>query len=174
MKSLITLLFICYSLSINCQYNLCSENGVLVGVSHNSEQGVTYQWSSNGGEIIGDEILFNSVGVYTIELTAFLNGCESIDKAIIRIDTCEEWTFYAPNSFAPDGVNKMWSVKGWNIVVKNVLIFNRWGLLVWDSVEAWDGIGMSGNVCEGVHVWQCWFDTPKGLKMEQGSVTVVR
>jgi gliding motility-associated-like protein len=75
--------------------------------------------------------------------------------------------FYVPNSFTPDDdeFNETWGpvfTKGFDAFNFNLLIFNRWGEVVWESHDAdarWDGsFGVDGLDCPvGVYVWKIDF-----------------
>jgi hypothetical protein len=156
------------------QYEICDEP-ISIQASHITQQGVTYTWSVNTGYVTDDGLwTISEAGSYVITLTAIAGGCEVTDKQIVRIDSCSEWTFYAPNALVPEGTNETWKPTGYNINITNILIFNRWGLFVWEGIGAWDGMASNGDECEGVFVWQCYFDTSDGKQFRQGSVTVVR
>jgi gliding motility-associated-like protein len=67
-------------------------------------------------------------------ISSLSNTAEAVPKAIL----------YIPSAFTPngDGVNDKFGVKAQNITDFNLLIFNRWGELVFESnniSDLWDG-----------------------------------
>ena len=83
---------------------------------------------------------------------------------------------FVPNAFAPKGVNKMF-LPVTQFVSKSdfhVRIFNRWGLLVWETTkdtEGWDG----GNYEGGVYVWQIDYKNARGEYIEKiGKLVLIR
>lgn len=173
MKSLIAF-FAVLPLFGMSQHQYCGEP-IDISLSHNIESGVVYNWSVSTGYVTDEnQWVIEGIGDFVVTLTASLNGCETIDKKLIVVDSCTEWTFYAPNAFVPDGVNNKWRPDGFNIDIKTIFIFNRWGLIVWEGQGYWNGFDLDQNICDGVYVWQCYFDTPDGHMYRTGSVTVVR
>jgi hypothetical protein len=114
----------------------------------------------------------NRTGTFIIELTVIgENGCTSTDKRTIIADSCKEWTYYAPNAFVPDGVNKTWIPVGENITIDLIRIFTREGQVIFEGVSEWDG----GEFMGGVYVYTCDYTTISGLKLRDlGRVTLVR
>ena len=98
-------------------------------------------------------------GVYPITLIVETErGC--IDTVTIDFHVVEDILFYAPNSFTPDGDehNQLWqiSVAGIDIYDFELLIFNRWGEVVWESHDpsvGWDGTLSGKEVPTGMYVW---------------------
>ncbi|PCJ84747.1 MAG: hypothetical protein COA57_08615, partial [Flavobacteriales bacterium] len=96
--------------------------------------------------------------------------------------------YYAhiPNAFTPngDGINDYFFPKGVGIEpVKEykLLIFDRWGDLIFDSYrldDPWDGtaraMGGSSTVQNGVYVWRVEFTDVTGIEHNQmGHVTLL-
>ena len=97
----------------------------------------------------------------------------------------EDVLFYAPNTFTPDGdeFNQTWKVEVSGIDEFNfeLLIFNRWGEIVWESRDpnvGWDGTyGKDGRpVQDGTYAWVARVAVPyNDDKLEySGSINVIR
>ncbi len=94
----------------------------------------------------------------TLYVTTEHNCRDSITKNVtIEADVI----IYAPNTFTPDGDanNNSWRVyiEGIDIYDYRMMIFNKWGEIVWESYNpesSWDGsfAGM-GLVQDGTYVW---------------------
>lgn len=86
-------------------------------------------------------------------------GC--IDTAYAVVIVFPDVLIYVPNTFTPDGnqYNNMWkpSIIGLSDDGYELLVFNRWGELVWETQnlqEAWDGTYKNVRVKEGTYVWK--------------------
>ena len=90
---------------------------------------------------------------YTVYFTD-QNGCTDQDQVHISFDAI----IYVPNTFTPDldNFNPIFAPKGGNIKEYHLLIFNRWGELLFESFNfnvGWDGT-YGGEVCQdGTYVW---------------------
>lgn len=92
---------------------------------------------------------YADTGTYTITLvTSNQYGCVDTSFQTIIIDP--DFAFYIPNSFTPndDGVNDSFSGKGVFIKEYKMMIYDRWGNLVFfsnDINDAWDGKANYGD-----------------------------
>jgi hypothetical protein len=170
MRLLAILLLSIIPFGIIAQINYCRDTVINLSTTLNA----AYQWNING-EISNEqtaELLINRTGIFIIELTVIgENGCSSIDKRTIQVDSCKEWTYYAPNAFVPDGTNKTWIPVGENIKIDWIRIFTREGQVIFEGVTEWDGDKWPG----GVYVYTCDYTTITGAKYRDlGRVTLVR
>ena len=85
-------------------------------------------------------------------------GCR--DSILVSIDILPEYIFFAPSSFTPngDGINDMFFGKGFGIKKFEMFIYNRWGDLIWetrDQYEGWSGYANDGDreAQQGVYVY---------------------
>lgn len=91
---------------------------------------------------------------------------------------------YIPNAFTPNGdlLNDSWTWALPEDVAGSVVVFDRWGGVVWegpvsgDSPNAWDGLDTRGNACAaGVYGWRLTTSNPVADQREwTGWVNVVR
>ena len=107
----------------------------------------------------------------------------SEDDGSCVYDLCNE--IFAPNTFTPnnDGLND-----GWAIITDNecwlqwkILIYNRWGQLVWESSlpnEVWSGSNYNGNyyVADGIYVYSVKGVgyNPNNTFQKSGYITIFR
>jgi gliding motility-associated-like protein len=107
-------------------------------------------------------------GQYTVMLIASSPiGC--VDTAYSIIQIYEELIFYVPNTFTPDNDNfnpvfKPIFTSGFDPFDYNLMIFNRWGEVIFESNNAevgWDGTyGSNGEIemCQdGTYTWKIEF-----------------
>ncbi len=117
------------------------------------------------------------------EITIYLlheSGCMFESTFIIRIKEAEE-NIYIPNVFSPnsDNLNDEWIVfPSENLEVKTCAIYDRWGNLVYYSVDdlpTWDG-KLNGKNCQaGVYAYLVEYTTSDGQqKIDKGSLTIMR
>ena len=90
-----------------------------------------------------------------------------------------ESTIFFPNSFTPNGdyFNDVFEVKGYNIKKYQLLIYNRWGELIYESNsldDMWDGYYKKYMVQEDVYVYKAlWQDVKSKWGFKTGTVTVL-
>jgi gliding motility-associated-like protein len=71
-----------------------------------------------------------------------------------------EVLIYAPNTFTPDNDehNQHWGIhiEGIDVTDFNLLIFNRWGEIIWESNDpsgTWDGTYNGSIIPQGTYSW---------------------
>ncbi len=122
----------------------------------------SYSWYPGGS--IAPGITQMGSGSYTVIIQDSC-GCKvSYTTESIPCDHfIPEVSIYLPNTFTPndDGLNDFFIPKGEGIETAgySLLIFNRWGTLIWEShspYTGWDGRPTGGNqvVQEDVYVWK--------------------
>jgi gliding motility-associated-like protein len=108
------------------------------------------------------------------------NGC--VDTATNTIIVLPEFTFFIPNAFTPngDGVNDDFNGKGIGIIKYEMMIFDRWGNMIFytDSLyKNWDGRANHGSdvAQQDVYVWKVRLTDVFDKKHSYiGTVTIVK
>jgi gliding motility-associated-like protein len=82
-------------------------------------------------------------------IVANSSGCT--DTFSLSVEVSTEMSFYAPNCFTPngDGANEVFAGYGRGIKEYHLMIFDRWGDLIWqthDILEGWNGIANDGEL----------------------------
>lgn len=117
-------------------------------------------------------------GVYTKQLIT-IDGCDSIVVLDLTLEGFDD--LFIPNVFTPrSDINNLFTIKhGSLLTIKNVLIYNRWGELVFESennATAWDG-KYKGSYCEQeVYTYlvrYCNVNTPNEIKSKIGTVLLL-
>lgn len=166
--------------------NLCSEFGNHYYTVEDSV-GVTYYWSVDGVQQLNNTnqiSLFwpDSTTVHTISVFGVDDrGCISDDYSI-NVETTSCYRIYVPNSFTPngDGLNDVFSFKGFNIYEPEMEIYNRWGAVVCrlnSPNQVWTGSYFNGGYyCEiGVYSWRIHYRDDKGIgHVETGHVSLIK
>ena len=99
-------------------------------------------------------------GTYTITQRV-INQYGCIDSIQHTIVIGPDWTFYIPNAFSPngDGINDYFNGKGVNILEYKLMIFDRWGNLIFETNSLnipWNGKANQGAdiAQQDVYVWK--------------------
>lgn len=138
-----------------------------IGFQNGSQGAINYQWFFENGNPAGsvDENPSSSfpigeTGEYEVTLIAYTEA-DCADTITKVVEIVPAVTLFAPNSFTPDGdlFNERWRVhiQGIDIYDFNLVIFNRWGEIVWESYDpdaSWDGTYGGKIVKEGTYVWR--------------------
>ena len=120
-------------------------------------------------------------GSYNVTLTVVDgNGC--IDDVSHTIIINPEFTFFIPNAFTPngDGVNDFFQGQGVGIKKYEIMIFDRWGNMIWytdDINKLWDGKANHGKdmAQQDVYVWKVKLTDVFDKKHNYtGTVTIVK
>ena len=117
--------------------------------------GTNYSWNFGDGTILADNSInlthtFNSGGEFPVILTAQNGTCMDTAVRIITVDATSK--FEVPNVFTPngDGVNDVFTFNAVNMGEIHLMIYDRWGLLMFDGTASgnikWDGKNKSGNI----------------------------
>jgi len=160
--------------------------------NNTSQNADYYNWSFGDftPDATTEHVTHTFVGVenqnFTVILTAYTEtGCA--DTAAVRFTMKEEIIFFVPNAFTPDGDNfnnvfKPIITEGVDLTSYNLLIFDRWGEVIFESNDVdygWDGTYLfnGGKLCQdGTYVWKIRFKK-KGMDdiiEKTGHVTLVR
>jgi gliding motility-associated-like protein len=114
--------------------------------ANHSVGGNLYTWDFDGSmdTIYGTQKMYRSPGFYDVYLTTIdtLTGCKSTVKKTLEVWVRE--ALYIPNAFTPnnDGVNDYFFASVLNVVEFEIIIFNRWGEILFKSNDInfkWDG-----------------------------------
>lgn len=131
-----------------------------------SFNGYTYQWFFEDGipsqsTQTNVDVMFPDglEGRYDVMLiTTSELGC--VDTMEHELIVYPEVLIYAPNAFTPDGDehNQTWRVfmEGIDVYDFELLIFNRWGEVIWESHDVeigWDGTYGGKQVQAGTYTW---------------------
>lgn len=154
----------------------------------NQSQGATsYVWDFAGlgtSTQVNPSFTFpnNTAGSYTVCLEASnASGC--IDSICQDILIYDEFLIYVPNAFTVDGdgLNEVFMpiVSGHDPLTYELMIFNRWGELIFEShfnQVGWDGSHKSIPAKQDVYVWKLKVKKLNNgeLKTYYGHVTLLR
>jgi gliding motility-associated-like protein len=122
-------------------------------------------------------------GEYTTRLIAYtVEGC--VDTAYALVPIKDVLIFYVPNTFTPDDddyneVFKPVFYSGFDPYDFNLLIFNRWGEIVFESNDSnigWNGTYNNSLVQDGTFTWKITFKRSDSDKHQVavGHVNVIR
>ncbi len=121
-------------------------------------EAATYLWQDGSAESF---LNITNSGTYWLEVTSQC-GTDR-DTANIVFEDCEA-TLYVPNAFVPGMSldNYLFEAKGVNLATFNMKIFDRWGILLFESYDinkGWNGT-YKGKVCQqDVYVWRITYES---------------
>lgn len=135
----------------------------------------TYLWSDGDIDSINT---FSQPGLYGVLITT-PGLCETYTDFIIR--SCDS-ELYIPNAFTPglnDALNNTFQIKGEGIRKYRIVIYNRWGMEVFESYnleDSWNGNIYSKPAPSGVYSYKIWYNT--GISsisvIRHGKITLIR
>jgi len=147
------------------------------------DQVVAWFWDFGDGNTSTDRNpthAYPTKGDYTVTLRiTTANGCTDTVSYVVRVYNF--FKIYIPSAFSPngDGQNDEFEVKGDGVATYEAYIYDRWGLLVWQSnsfTEHWRGFTTNGGLCpEDVYVYLIRaFSYDKRAFEGTGTVTLIR
>jgi gliding motility-associated-like protein len=137
-----------------------------------------YLWQPSGDTT--QYLSVNRPGVYKVTVTDE-NNCTATELVNVR-EVCPP-RLYIGNAFSPDGdgINDRYNVHSAHIGKFQMLIFNRWGEIIFESRSPehyWDGYYRDEPMPVGVYPWIITYEGDseeyRGPYKLEGSVTVVR
>tara|TARA_B100000795_G_scaffold269620_1_gene259609 strand:- start:6143 stop:8212 length:2070 start_codon:yes stop_codon:yes gene_type:complete len=159
------------NLELGQSFSVCEGTVFQLENQENAPSGVTYNWSSGDST---SAIEKSALGVYTVTMSD--RNCSVVDS--IEVGDCP--TLFIPNTFTPnkDALNDVFFVKGFGIVEFELLVFNRWGQLIFKSNDinhGWDGTLNGRNVQIDVYVYKVWYGgVGTGSNSKIGHVSLIR
>lgn len=159
---------------ITGEETVCEETTLLYAPSGYTE----YLWSDGS---TGQNLSVNTPGQYTLTITNE-SGCSATE--IWEVENGCIPVLWLPNAFTPDHdeFNQTFQAIGTPVESFEMLIFNRWGEIVWESYDisvGWNGTGPNGRlVSDGVYTWKVnysYYDNTRLITDTLlGHVTVIR
>jgi gliding motility-associated-like protein len=134
-------------------------------------------------------VKWNNIGTYTLVGKYTSDFCDSRDtKIIINVIDCKTTSFYVPSAFTPngDGINDIFQPKGTNILQYNLMVYNRWGELIFETNEmiinggevylkGWDGYYKNLIVQDDIYTYVIIY---KGIDLKinylRGKITILK
>lgn len=148
--------------------------------------GATYQWTPDNtlnhprqASTLATPI--DTLTTYLVEVVDSL-GCSAASEVTIHCTpvNCGEGNIFIPNAFSPngDGINDQFCVTGENIVSYHLMIFTRWGEMVFETHsldQCWDGRHRENWCQPGVYVYSCIIECEAGIEARfKGDITLIR
>ncbi len=135
-----------------------------------------YLWSTGDTT---QKISITQEGEYWVRKN--VDGCVSADTIVVKGDLGSGILWF-PNTFTPDAnlLNDVFAPKGQDITYYHLMIFDRWGELIFETKnlnEGWNGIYKGRLSQQDVYVWKAQYKSKCSgdlLHSKIGSVTVLR
>lgn len=123
--------------------------------------------------------LFESSGAYPVALVV-KNKWSCADTVVKVVHVAEDYNFFIPNSFTPngDGVNDNFIPVCRGVREISFFVFNRWGQVLFSTnslLQGWNGL-YNGIACKNdIYAWKATVTSQNGtIKTYSGMVTLVR
>jgi gliding motility-associated-like protein len=119
-------------------------------------------------------------GSYQFFVTQTIRGCESPREQVdVAVKSCCDGKIFIPNAFSPnnDGNNDVFHVRpDFGYYVKQILIMNRWGQVVYEGSQVdWDGTAAGAHCETGVYYYILKLACIRGGEVVRtGDITLIR
>ncbi|MDB5282644.1 MAG: hypothetical protein JWO06_1719 [Bacteroidota bacterium] len=158
--------------------------GQAVQVNYLNATNPTYTWTPSLGlsciDCPNPVVSAYTPGEYTITVSMINGGATCYGSNTLNVQILPHQPVFIPNSFSPngDGNNDVFLIYGEGIKVVQLKVFNRWGILVFESENqfgGWDGTyrGLLQDPSVYVYVADITFLDDTTLK-KTGSLTLIR
>ncbi len=160
---------------------------MVVTITNTTTNASSYYWNLGNGQTSYDKTppitLYNDSGTYYITLISYASSkCYTAPDTLtisIHADSC---ALIIPNVFSPneDGKNDFFNLIADGYTNYRLLIFNRWGMKVFESTDAailWNGkVNNTGGICpDGTYYYIFAANDITGSKVsEKGFITLIR
>jgi gliding motility-associated-like protein len=155
---------------------------------NNTTGAVSYVWDFGDGSPLTTEEepthTYNETDAYFEVILVATSPLGCVDTAYSSIHVYEELIYYIPNTFTPDQdqFNNTFQpvfTSGYDPFDFTLLIFNRWGELIFESHNAeigWDGSYNGTLVQDGTYTWKIEFKVSASDKriMDTGHVNMIK
>jgi gliding motility-associated-like protein len=114
---------------------------------------------------------------YVLEAINSFN-CKNWDTVCVTVT--QDWNIYIPNAFTPNknGINDVFFPVGYGITDIELMIFDRWGELIFksdDKTKGWDGTYKNALCKQDVYVYKVYFKTMSYHEEQRvGRVTLLK
>jgi gliding motility-associated-like protein len=160
--------------------HVCLDEEPRYAILNAENPGSEYAWSTGQ---TSQAIQVDRYGPYEVSITNMF-GCSLTD--VLEVEEYCPSTIYVPNTFTPDGdgINDIFIPVGKNIASMELIIFDRWGGVLFQSNSpdmGWDGTYRGQPVKNDVYVWKVRYRFQEdangrlGMEKEQmGHIQVLR
>jgi len=148
-----------------------------------SLNGSHFEWDFGDGstsDLQNPSHMYADTGVYIVTLT-IINDVGCVSSVQHPVEVYPPYHLYVPNAFTPDdnGLNDYFLPVAVGVLKSEMLIFDRWGGILFQSSErnaGWNGRDSDGKRVQlGVYVYLLNYETPTGQKYTSyGTVTLLR
>lgn len=165
-------------LALNPLMKACYEGENAPATLLDAGLGTTYLWQPSGETT--RYISVKGPGLYRVTVG---NSWKCETTAAVEVKQVCPPRLFVANAFSPngDGTNDMYTVYSAHVGTYQMLIFNRWGEIIFESRDRnhhWDGIYRGEPMPVGVYAWIITYEGDseeyRGPYKKEGSVTVVR
>lgn len=162
---------------------LCEDKEKTFTYSSSAGMSGTYFWTVNSTDFTVNQLTYtwSDVGEKQIRLVfTSTSGCQDTVFYTVTVIECKETTIWFPNAFTPNknGLNEVWSPKGFNYTDLDYSIYNRWGELIYRSnseLYPWDGTYKGSECQQDIYVFVARWKSRNGIiKSYVGHISLLR
>ena len=159
----------------------------LTSFNYSSSTGISgiYTWTTNWlNPYIGNNypVTWSQEGIYEIEVcfSSTVGNCRDTAITSITVIPCSGTYIYIPNTFTPngDGLNDYFIVNGLNINNFNMVIYDRWGELLFQTENiliGWDGTYKTNKCQQDIYIYVIRYnDSENKTYQEIGHINLLR
>jgi gliding motility-associated-like protein len=150
--------------------------------TNTSTDATNYSWDFGDGGLsagFGASHSYADTGFYSVTLTAENSiGCTNVFSKIVQVE--DAFKLFTPNAFSPNADNKNdeFSIKSRGVKEFSIMIFNRWGEILFqtsDITDSWDGTFDGKEVQEGIYYYSVYGkDYKNEAFQEKGNLMLLR
>ena len=155
---------------------------------NNSDPADTYEWDFGNGsdttvtDLSDQNATYTEEGIFTVTLTVTEGACSDVATENIDVILLLPLEYDMPNVFTPngDGSNDVFTINPVNAVSLEMVIFNRWGNVVYESDDVdgvWNGRNKNNGaeLNDGTYFYKFTIEAQNGdIITEHGFVQLVR
>lgn len=161
------------AINLGADTTICESDSIVLDATADN---AIYYWSNGASTPL--ITASDTSSIYSVTVT--INGCSEVFfREVNRSnEVCNNCTFLALNVFTPnaDGINDVWTPESdCNLEGSSLLVYNRWGVLVFsgnNALRGWDGSINGSPASEGVYFYQVFQGS--GKHIFQGSLSLLR
>jgi len=130
--------------------------------------------STASGQIVSHYYEYNIPYIATVFISQSPN-CTDTSEIYVDLTNASEANLFIPNAFTPnnDQLNDFFEIKSHVCEFEKIVIFDRWGLTVFESTDKyfrWDGTSNNTTLPQGVYIVLL----KAGKKSYQGTISLIR
>lgn len=162
--------------------DLCSDENMVTIISNNIDDNWSFSIGNGTIDINTDTVSISNLAAGTNEilLSSEVDGCPTLsDTLILFVEVCDGYEPEIPTMFTPnyDGKNDLFLIDNIEVLFPEcqVVIFNRWGSVVFESTgyqDPWDGTNKGEELPMGTYFYKIELNDTEGTIIN-GDISII-